>query len=196
MFALCAAALTVASQAQVETTLPAWETQAETAQRESGQITGVPTRGIETPPEYDALRNMAEWEEIQSLSIAWISYPSILKQIVAAAQPECEVIILTENASNTETYLLGASGPGNIIDNLDNITFIEVDEVDSVWMRDYAGNPVYGSEVDDLIMVDWIYNRPTRPNDDASPQVIADHLGLDLYCITEAPSDMVNTGGN
>lgn len=196
MLSLCAAALTVASQAQVETTLPAWETQAETAQRESGQITGVPTRGIETPPEYDALRNMAEWEEIQALSIAWISYPGILKQIVAAAQSECEVIILTENASNTETYLLGASGPGNIIDNLDNITVIEVDEVDSVWMRDYAGNPVYGSEVDDLIMVDWIYNRPTRPNDDASPQVIADHLGLDLYCITEAPTDLVNTGGN
>ena len=114
-----------------ETTLPAWETQAETAQRESGQITGVPTRGIETRL---STTPCATWPRRRSKpQHRLISYPSILGK-VAAAQPECEVIILTENV-NTETYLLGASGPGNIIDNLDNITLIEVDEVDSVDAR-------------------------------------------------------------
>lgn len=193
MLALC---LCIQAAAQVPAGLPKWETEEERNNR--GKIIRTPnlTRGQETPPDYPALRNMGEWEEIQALTIAWTSYPGILKQIVAAAQSECQVIILSENPVNTQNYLLGSAGPGNIIDNLDNVTIIEVDEVDSVWMRDYAANSVYGNEVDDLILVDWIYNRPSRPNDDASPQYIADELGLDLYCITAAPTDFVNTGGN
>jgi len=89
---------------------------------------------------------------------------------------------------------LGNEGEGPI-ENLDNVQLVSA-TYDSIWMRDYAGNPVYGSEVDDLLMVDWIYNRPNRPNDDASPAVIADYLGLDLYCMTEGDNDLVNTGGN
>jgi agmatine/peptidylarginine deiminase len=50
--------------------------------------------------------------------------------------------------------------------------------------------------VEDLFLVDWIYNRPTRPNDNSSPQYVADYLGLDLYTTTSAPDDLVNTGGN
>lgn len=194
-FAACTALLlcTTVAQGQGQPTL--------TLQSEPGSDLDLVklASGIETPPEGPALRNMAEWEEIQALSIAWISYPGILKQIVASAKEECLVIILTENATSTENYLLGTSGegnPGDIIANLDNVDIIEVDEVDSVWMRDYAGNPCYNDEVDDLILVDWIYNRPSRPNDDASPEVIAEHLDIPLYCMTAAPTDLVNTGGN
>lgn len=53
---------------------------------------------------------------------------------------------------------------------MNNVTILDAN-YDSVWMRDYAGNPVYGNEVDDLVMVDWIYNRPNRPNDNASPGI-------------------------
>lgn len=175
--------------------LPNYLTEDELRSLKNGEVMPISSRGIETPPPYDNLRNMAEWEEIQALTIAWTSFPSILKQIVAVAKNECEVIILSENAVVTEFYLnsVNAGGPG--FDNLDNITIIESD-FDSIWMRDYAANAVYGNEVDDLILVDWIYNRPTRPNDDASPEYIADHLGLDLYCLTESPTDLVNTGGN
>jgi agmatine/peptidylarginine deiminase len=63
-------------------------------------------------------------------------------------------------------------------------------------MRDYGANPAYANEVEDLFLVDWIYNRPTRPNDNSSPQYIADYLGLDMYTTTAAPDDLVNTGGN
>lgn len=153
-----------------------------------------PERGIESPPPFDNIRCMAEWEEIQALTIAWTSYPGILKQIVAAAKDQCEVIILSENPAQTENYLLGTQGAPALPD-LDNVTILEI-PFNSIWMRDYAGNPVYADEVGDLFMVDWIYNRPTRPDDDASPQAIADFLGLDLYTITEAPADLVNTGGN
>ncbi|MEO0405174.1 MAG: agmatine deiminase family protein, partial [Bacteroidota bacterium] len=114
--------------------------------------------------------------------------------ITAAAKEQCEVIILSEKVSQTESYLLfnNQGGPG--FDNLDNVTILDV-EFNSIWMRDYAANTVYGSGVDDLILVDWIYNRP-RPDDDVSPAAIADYLGIDLYCTTAAPTDLVNTGGN
>jgi hypothetical protein len=78
------------------------------------------TRGIETPPDFPALRTMAEWEEIQALCISWTSYPTILKNIVRNAKNECLVIILTENANATENYLMGSQA-GGPLDNMDNI---------------------------------------------------------------------------
>jgi agmatine deiminase len=175
--------------------LPKWSTEDELRYLETYGFNYAQNRGIEEPPPYDDLRSMAEWEEIQALSIAWTSYPDILKQIVQYAMEESMVIILSENVNQTQNYLENPNTGLGAITDFSNITIIDAD-YDSVWMRDYAGNPVYGSEVDDLVMVDWIYNRPNRPNDDASPEIIADHLGLDLYCITQAPTDLVNTGGN
>jgi agmatine deiminase len=151
------------------------------------------TRGITTPPPFSNLRNMAEWEEIQVLVVAWTSYPTILKQIVANARLECEVVILAENPSATENYLLGNNGGGPFSD-LNNVTILDA-TYDSVWMRDYFANSVYADEVGELFLVDWIYNRP-RPEDDASPQYVADYLGIDMYCTTDTPYDLMNTGGN
>ena len=158
------------------------------------------SRGIETPPPYDNLRNMAEWEEVQSLNISWSSYPGILKQIVEFAILETQVIILTDDSDGTMDFLEDPNEGSGAITDFSNITIIEAEPgdeiVDSIWARDFSGNPVYGNEVDDLIMVDWIYNRPNRPNDDASPALIAEELGLELYCLTDSPTDLVNTGGN
>ncbi len=151
-------------------------------------------RGIESPPPFQNIRAMAEWEEIQCLTISWISYPSILKQIVAAARTQTLVVILSEDVQATQNYLYSNSG-GPAFTNMDNVIILPAN-YDSVWMRDYGANTVYGNEVEDLFLVDWIYNRPTRPNDNASPQYVADYLGLDLYTTTAAPDDLVNTGGN
>ncbi len=154
----------------------------------------IPTaKGIETPPAFENLRTMAEWEEIQALTITWRSYPSILKQIVKASQPETRVIIFSENPSDTESYLLG-SNAGGPLENLDNIEIVDA-ESNSIWIRDYGANTVYGNRVDTLMLVDWIYNRP-RPDDDLIPEALADYLGLDLYSTTSPPYDIVNTGGN
>ena len=153
------------------------------------------SRGIASPPPNSNIRCMAEWEEIQCLTIAWISYPTILKQIVANAKTQTRVIILSEDVAATEAYLLANNAGGAPLDNLDNVTILPA-SFDSVWMRDYAANPAYGNEVDSLMLVDWIYNRPTRPNDDASPEYIATELGIPLYEMTTAPEDLVNTGGN
>ena len=62
-----------------------------------------------TPPGGTEIRAMAEWEELQALTIAWTSFPAILKQIVAAARLETTVIILSNDPAGTETYLLSAN---------------------------------------------------------------------------------------
>ncbi|MCB0761516.1 MAG: agmatine deiminase family protein [Flavobacteriales bacterium] len=179
-----------------EGTLPHWTTAEEQRYLENfGLNQGQIFRGIEEPPPGENLRNMAEWEEIQALTIAWTSYPYILKQIVEHASQETQVIILTEDINETTQFLENPNTGNGAITDFTNITMI-LANFDSIWMRDYGANPVYGNEVDDLVLVDWIYNRPNRPNDNTSPQYIAEELGIDLYCITSAPADLVNTGGN
>lgn len=177
--------------AQEETILPRYMTDAERMMMSTYSFPQ--NRGIETPPEFPNLRNMAEWEEIQALTITWTSYRTILKEIVRAAKEETKVIIFCSSASAAESYLMGnlAGGPLN---NMENIDLVEA-PYNSIWIRDYGANTVYGNRVDTLLLADWIYNRP-RPLDDVIPTVLADHLGINLYTTTSAPSDLVNTGGN
>lgn len=154
------------------------------------------SRDFTTPPDMP-LRTMAEWEELQSLTIAWTSYPSVLKQIVAASKNDVEILIMCEDngtISSAQSYLLSNNAGGPPLPDLENVTFL-IEEYNSVWIRDYGGNTVYGNDVDSLLMVDWIYNRP-RPLDDASPVGVAAHKGIPLYRTYDAPTDLVNTGGN
>ncbi|MFT4659982.1 MAG: agmatine deiminase [Patiriisocius sp.] len=148
--------------------------------------------GITDPPDFD-VRPMAEWEEIQSLIITWAGFNSINKNIARYAKEECEVIILSDNPTSTENYLMNSSG-GGPLNNMDNITILDSD-FNSIWGRDYGGNTCYREDVQEPILVDWIYNR-VRPADDATPAVIANYKGIDLYETTVAPYDMMATGGN
>src|ERR1044071_4410847 len=59
----------------------------------------------------------------------------------------------------------------------------------------YGQNTCYTNDVDSLILVDWIYNRP-RPKDDTIPRRVAAAFGVPLYETTQAPNDLVHTGGN
>jgi agmatine deiminase len=165
----------------------------EVAYFEANPFTPVKSRGETTPPEFEGLRTMAEWEEIEVLCVGWEGYSAIEKQIVVNAATECQVLILTEDPSGVEAYITSANGGGSAA-SLENITIIDT-PMNTVWMRDYGPNTVYGNGVDDRIIVDWLYNRP-RPDDDVAPQVIADHMGIDLYETTAEPYDLMNTGGN
>ncbi len=147
---------------------------------------------FETPPP-GPVRTMAEWEELQALTIAWTGYPDILAEIVRAAREETEVIILCKNASTVTSCKNKLTSKG--VDFSSRVTFL-IGNYDSVWIRDYGPNSVYLNDVDSLVIVDWQYNRPTRPADDASPATIAAHLGLPVFSTSEAPADLVNTGGN
>ena len=152
----------------------------------------IQSRGIETPPPFDSLRTAAEWEEVEALTISWTSFPCIQKQIVAAAKEECTVIIFADNPVEAEDYLTSAICGGAL--DLENIQIIDA-EYNTIWIRDYGANTVYGSWNDDRILVDWLYNRP-RPEDDAIPDVLGEAMGIDLYSTTAEPTNLMNTGGN
>ena len=145
------------------------------------------TSGMRTPPPYP-VRSMAEWEEIQSLVITWTSYPHILREITRYAKEECEVIIICSNPSSVVNYLANGG-----VDTT-NVTLL-VDNFNSVWMRDYGGNTVYSEDLSELLLVDWIYNRP-RYADDLVPETVAEYKNIPLYSLSQQPEDLVHTGGN
>ena len=150
------------------------------------------SRGISTPPDFP-VRTMAEWEEVQSLVVTWTSYTGILKQIVRYAKEECEVIIVCSNATTVSNYLLNTQY-GGPLDNLDNIVFL-VQPFNSIWVRDFGPEVIYRNEVDSLYLLDWIYNRP-RPSDDALSNALGTYKNIPVYSTTQAPYDLVHTGGN
>jgi agmatine/peptidylarginine deiminase len=144
-------------------------------------------RSITTPPTLP-IRTAGEWEEVQTLLITWTGFPSILTQIVDAAQEECEVLITCADSNQVKTALTTAGVP------LTNVKYLEVG-LNSIWQRDYSAHTAYLNDVDSLAMVEWIYNRP-RPLDDAMPEEQMNYKGITLYSTTQAPNDLVNTGGN
>ena len=118
---------------------------------------------ITTPPNFD-IRTMAEWEEIQALTIAWEGFEPILTEIVRNAVNECRVLIACDNPSQVEEYLVYNNVPTN------NVEYLNVN-TNSIWMRDYGQNTIYKNDVDSIYLVDWVYNRP-RPADDTFPEYL------------------------
>lgn len=146
--------------------------------------------GITTPPT-SPVRNMGQWEEIQALTVTWVTFPSVLKEMVRAAVKETTVIISTGSSSEAESIKSTLSSAGI---PLTNVRF-NITPINSVWIRDYMANSCYMNDVGDLILVDWKYNRP-RPEDDALPQSIAKMLNIPLYETTSGSTSLTHTGGN
>lgn len=142
-------------------------------------------------PPISPVRTIAEWEELQALVIGWKTYPTILRQIVAAAKSQTRVIIVY-TSPDSETSLINYLSAGGV--DTVNVTFLPA-ALNSVWARDYGPWSAYTNDVDTLITIDWIYNRP-RPQDDAVPVVVSNFIGTPLYQTTTAPWNLVHTGGN
>ncbi|MFQ3598987.1 MAG: agmatine deiminase family protein [Chloroherpetonaceae bacterium] len=144
-------------------------------------ITSVPT---------SPMRTAAEWEACKGVLITWRSFPTILRQIVIAAQKEGKVYIVANANDTTNIKNTIVQGGGT----LQNLVFI-VAPSNSIWCRDYGPWSVYSNGVDTLYFIDWIYNRP-RPNDDLVPVAMANQLNIPLFQMTTPPNDLVHTGGN
>ena len=135
------------------------------------------------------VRTMAEWEEVQAILISWVpGYAEILGEIVRHSVNECKVVIFTYNVNVTSGYLVANNIP------MDNVILIDED-YDTIWIRDYGPWSVYHNDVDSLMIVDWIYNRP-RPDDDLIPTAAANYFDLPIYEAIQAPNNWVHTGGN
>ena len=141
-----------------------------------------------TVPPSSPVRCMAEWEELQGLLVTWTSFSGMLTEIVREAKQECRVYIVTSN-SNSVINTLNNAGV-----DTSNITFLN-NSFNSVWSRDYGPWSVYTNDVDSLLIIDWIYNRP-RPLDDLIPIHVANELNVPLYQTNTNPWDLVHTGGN
>lgn len=150
-------------------------------------LNNIQPNGITTPPA-SPVRTAAEWEEMQAITITWTSYQSVLREIVRAAQQEAQVYIVCSDSNTVKNYLTAGSVP------LINLHYL-IYPYNSVWIRDYGQNTCYTNDVDSLILVDWIYNRP-RPKDDTIPRRVAAAFGVPLYETTQAPNDLIHTGGN
>lgn len=148
-------------------------------------------QGIEAPPPYP-VRHMAEWEELQALAITWKSYPQILTQIALHAAQEVSVLVFCDTESDLQNAQTTLENAGV---NMANVELV-LAPCNSVWIRDYGPNSVYANEVEDLNFIDWVYNRPSRPKDDAIPIAEGNYLGIPVYSTTVNPERMVNTGGN
>ena len=144
--------------------------------------------GVITDPPSFSVRTMAEWEEIQALTIAWEGFEPILTEIVRNTVNECNVVIACDNPNEVNNYL-----ENNGVDT-ENVEYLNI-VTNSIWMRDYGQNTVYADDVDQLYLVDWIYNRP-RPDDDEFPELLANYLNVDLYQTSVSPYNFVATGGN
>lgn len=143
--------------------------------------------GITTAPA-SPVRTAAEWEEIQALTITWTTYTPVLRQIILATQAECKIYIICSDSNTVKNNLISNSVP------LTNVDYI-IAPYNSVWIRDYGQNTCYTNDVDSLILVDWIYNRP-RPRDDTVPSGVAGAFNIPIYETTQAPNDLIHTGGN
>jgi agmatine/peptidylarginine deiminase len=153
---------------------------------------------LKNPPKYESddpnppptpVRTMAEWEELSAVQITWTSFLPILRQIVDYAQDECLVYIICSDSNSVKSYLQGGGVP------LTNLVFL-ITGYNSIWCRDYGPWTVYTNKVDTLRIIDWIYNRPSRPLDNITPVFIANYMGVPYHQTINAPNDLVNTGGN
>ncbi|MBN8679221.1 MAG: agmatine deiminase family protein [Chitinophagales bacterium] len=147
-----------------------------------------PGFGIVDPPS-SPIRAMAEWEELQALVVTWRSQKAILAQIINAAKQECKVVVACTDIPTCQNEL---SNYG--VDWSQNVDFLQAPS-NSIWVRDYGGSPCYLNDVDSLVWVDWIYNRP-RPLDDVMPELFGQYFDMPVYTTTTAPNDLVHTGGN
>lgn len=172
-----------------ENFLPHYPTALELQQMEYLRNNPIPPVLMDPNPPPGPVRTMAEWEELQALQITWTSQLPILRQIVDYAQDECMVYIICSDSNSVKTYLTNGGVP------LTNLKFL-ITSFNSIWCRDYGPWTVYSQNIDTLRIIDWKYNRTTRPQDDATPVFIANTMGVPIHQTLIAPNDLVNTGGN
>ena len=127
--------------------------------------------------------------EFQPMSGVMVAYTdmfgvpvSLLREISQIAQ--LKVLVYPASDSNTVKGLLTSGGV-----NMANVEYWVINH-DSYWTRDYG--PWFILDGNDKVsVVDFTYNRPARPNDDAALIQVTNKMQLDRY---EMP--LVHTGGN
>lgn len=143
-----------------------------------------PTRDFYiTDPPSAPIRNVAEFEEMQSVLVRYpLDVPvSVIKEIAE----EYGVLTIVANTSQQQTAL--SYYQSNDV-NTENCEFLLAPS-DSEWTRDYGPWFVFDGNNEPGI-VNFPYNRP-RPNDNDIPIEVSDYLNIDLYGM-----NLETAGGN
>ena len=139
-----------------------------------------------TDPPPGEIHNIAEFEKMEGVLVGYPGAFGISYELIAGLSEVLPVTTIVEN--NTQlNYVIGQYESHGV--NMDNTEFL-VTPLDSYWTRDYG--PWYIRYGDDQIgIIDFVYNRPNRPNDNAIPPQIADYLGIEWFGM-----DFITAGGN
>lgn len=140
---------------------------------------------VETDPPEGDIRNIAEWEPMESVIVAYDYSFGIPYSLIAEMSEDCVVTTIVSGSSEENTVRNYYSQNGV---NLDNCNFL-YSPIDSWWTRDYTAWYI-AIDNSEVAIIDFPYNRP-RPNDDEMPKKMAEFLGIDWYGM-----DVINTGGN
>ncbi len=139
-----------------------------------------------TDPPPGEIHNIAEYEQMEGVLVGYPGSFGISYELIAAMSQESRVTTVVEN-NNQLTFVTNQYQSNGV--NMDNADFL-VTSLDSYWTRDYG--PWYIRYGDDQIgIMDFIYNRPNRPNDNAIPPQMADYLGIEWFGM-----DLITAGGN
>lgn len=139
---------------------------------------------VATDPPPGEIRNIAEFDKMEGVLVR---YPfGISYDVIAAMSEETVVTTIVEDQSEQD-YVTTQYQSHSV--NMDNVNFL-IAPSDSYWTRDYG--PWYVAYGDDEIgIIDFIYNRPNRPLDNAVPPAVADFLGIEWFGM-----DLIGAGGN
>ncbi|MEZ5082951.1 MAG: agmatine deiminase family protein [Bacteroidales bacterium] len=141
---------------------------------------------LETDPPPGVIHNIAEFEKMEGVLVGYPGNFGISYELIAAMSEEIPVTSIVEN-NNQLNYVTNQYQSNGV--NMANTNFL-VTALDSYWTRDYG--PWYIRYGDDQIgIMDFIYNRPNRPNDNAVPPQMAEYLGIESFAM-----DFITAGGN
>lgn len=139
----------------------------------------------ETPPPTGEVRNIAEWEAMESVLVAYTGQFGVPLSLIAEMSQDCNITTIVSGSSeeNAVNNIYTNNGV-----NTANCTYVYQDP-NSYWTRDYSP---WFIAIDDneVAIINFPYNRP-RPNDNDVPILMANELGIDLYGM-----DVTHTGGN
>jgi len=125
--------------------------------------------------------------EFQPMGGVMIAYPlgipvTLVRELSQITQVKVLVNDATDSAGAAQYFATNQV-------TMTNVQFWLINH-DSYWVRDYGPWFIIDGH-DSVNVIDFVYNRPQRPNDDASMEYVVDYLGVNRY---EMP--MVHTGGN
>ena len=140
----------------------------------------------ETLPPVGTVRAIPEWDVAQAVLISYNGGFGIPYSLIAEMSQDVRVITIVESSSQQTTVTNNYNSNGV---NMSNCSFV-IAPLDSYWSRDYGPWFIMVNN-SQIAVVDFPYNRPTRPNDDNVPVVMAPYLNETLYGM-----NVMATGGN